>query len=133
MKMAGEATMASLDFDALNPRDRMFIARQIIDRLTVQELMEISDLAEAKRLEKLEDAKNQVIEKMKAEFEAIGLSYDEVMSTGGRKRRGSGRQLPVKYRSPEGETWSGRGRAPTWLQVLEEEGHNREEYLVQPE
>ena len=130
--MAGETTMASLDFDALNHRDRMFIARQVIDRLTVQELMEISDLAEAKRLEKLEDAKNQVIEKMKAEFEAIGLSYDEVMGGGGRKRRGSARQLPVKYRSPAGETWSGRGRAPTWLQVLEEEGHSREEYLVQP-
>jgi DNA-binding protein H-NS len=51
---------------------------------------------------------------------------------GGRKRRTSGVTLPVKYRSPAGDTWSGRGFAPNWLKALEEEGHNREEYLVQP-
>jgi DNA-binding protein H-NS len=132
--MAGETAMASLDFDALNPRDRMFIVRQTIDRLTVQELMEVIEYAEGKRLEKLEDAKNQVIEKMKGEFEAIGLTYEEVMGgKGGRKRRTSGGTLPVKYRSHNGDTWSGRGFAPHWLKALEEEGHTREEYLVQPE
>lgn len=34
--------------------------------------------------------------------------------------------IDTKYRNPEtGETWSGRGRAPAWL-----EGANREEFLV---
>jgi DNA-binding protein H-NS len=131
--MAGENEMArALDFDALNPRDRMFILREILNRLSVQELIQVIEEANEKRLEKLDEAKTQVIEKMKAEFEAIGLSYEEVMGTTRGRRRESTRQLAVKYRSPDGQGWSGRGRAPTWLQVLEEEGHNREEYLVQP-
>ena len=40
---------------------------------------------------------------------------------------------PVKYRGPNGEAWSGRGRRPSWLGVLMEEGHLREEYLVTQE
>lgn len=46
------------------------------------------------------------------------------------KRRGP---APVKYRGPNGEVWSGRGRRPSWLGVLMEEGHLREEYLVTQE
>lgn len=37
----------------------------------------------------------------------------------------------VKYRGPNGETWSGRGIPPKWLTVLEIDGHNRDEFLVQ--
>jgi DNA-binding protein H-NS len=38
--------------------------------------------------------------------------------------------VAAKYRSPQGETWSGRGRAPKWLQVAEAEGHSRDEFLI---
>lgn len=37
---------------------------------------------------------------------------------------------PVKYRGPEGQTWSGRGRAPNWLVALEAQGRNKGEFLV---
>ena len=32
--------------------------------------------------------------------------------------------VPAKYRGPNGETWTGRGRQPKWL------GDNREDYLI---
>jgi DNA-binding protein H-NS len=38
--------------------------------------------------------------------------------------------LPVRYRSPNGDTWSGRGYPPKWITQLESEGHNREEFKV---
>ncbi len=38
--------------------------------------------------------------------------------------------VPVKYRGPAGQTWSGRGRAPTWLVALEGQGRNKDEFLV---
>ena len=38
--------------------------------------------------------------------------------------------LRIKYRSPDGETWSGRGHTPLWLRQLELQGHNRAEYKV---
>jgi DNA-binding protein H-NS len=34
----------------------------------------------------------------------------------GTRRKGSGHAIAAKYRNPEtGDTWSGRGRAPSWL------------------
>ena len=39
--------------------------------------------------------------------------------------------VAVKYRGPNGETWSGRGKPPNWLTRLEtEEGRHRDEFLV---
>jgi DNA-binding protein H-NS len=36
----------------------------------------------------------------------------------------------VKYRGPNGETWTGRGLAPKWLEKLEAAGHDRKEFLA---
>lgn len=38
--------------------------------------------------------------------------------------------VPVKYCGPEGQTWSGRGRAPSWLVALEAQGRHKDEFLV---
>ena len=38
--------------------------------------------------------------------------------------------VPVKYVSQKGETWSGRGRAPKWLQDIENAGGSREHYSI---
>ena len=40
--------------------------------------------------------------------------------------------VAVKYRGPNGETWSGRGKAPKWLTRLESEQRHRDEFLVSP-
>lgn len=37
---------------------------------------------------------------------------------------------PVKYRGPNGETWSGRGSTPLWLLALEAQGMARSDFLV---
>jgi len=38
--------------------------------------------------------------------------------------------VPAKFRGPNGETWSGRGRAPAWLAVLEGQGASREKFKI---
>ena len=38
--------------------------------------------------------------------------------------------VAAKYRSPNGETWSGRGRAPKWLEALEAQGRQRAEFSI---
>jgi DNA-binding protein H-NS len=49
-----------------------------------------------------------------------------------RKPRGdTGTKRAAKYRGPNGEEWSGRGRMPRWLAALEAEGRGREEFLIQ--
>lgn len=48
------------------------------------------------------------------------------IGAGKKTRKSPGKSGPVaaKYRGPNGETWSGRGRAPRWL------GDDREKFLV---
>ncbi len=46
-------------------------------------------------------------------------------------RDDTGAKRAAKYRGPNGEEWSGRGRMPNWLAALEAEGRNREEFLIQ--
>jgi DNA-binding protein H-NS len=39
----------------------------------------------------------------------------------------------IKYRGPNGETWSGRGRRPAWLGSLIEDGRSADEFLIAKE
>ncbi len=41
-------------------------------------------------------------------------------------------RMPVaaKYRGLNGETWSGRGKAPKWLTNLEAQGRKKDEFLI---
>lgn len=111
-----------------------------LDNMTVGELTTLRDAAEAKRQEKLEDAKHAVLERARSELQALGLSFEAVMSGAARPsakpgrtaRKDAGEPVPVKFRGPDGETWSGRGRLPNWLHALEAEGKSRDEYAVKP-
>jgi DNA-binding protein H-NS len=41
-----------------------------------------------------------------------------------------GRKAPVKYRSPSGETWAGRGAKPRWLVAAIKRGKKAEDFLI---
>lgn len=40
---------------------------------------------------------------------------------------------PAKYRGPEGQTWTGKGTAPKWLNDLVATGKTREDFLIGPD
>src|SRR5690242_15915906 len=106
-----------------------------LDRLTVPELRALIAAAEAKLREKQGKAKAGLLAKWKAEAEENGLSLQALLpgfSSAPAKppRKVSGESLPAKYRGPNGEEWSGRGRLPKWLQALEAEGKSREDYRL---
>lgn len=66
------------------------------------------------------------VRKLVAEF---GLTVNDVFTGGakaaGVKKKTSG-TVAIKYRDPlSGNTWTGRGKAPRWL-----DGKNRDDYLV---
>ena len=124
-----------IDLDKLSSADRVGLMIEIMDTLNTQELRVIRDEADRKRQANLKDARAAAIAEMREKFSQLELSFEEVLASEGNKRtkRRSGATARVKYRGPEGEEWSGRGRAPVWLRNLEAGGHNREEYLVQAE
>lgn len=67
-----------------------------------------------------------VIEQIKAQIAEYGITAEELGFTAKRARKAQSGRLPPKYRDPKtGATWSGRGRAPTWI------GKRRERFLIQ--
>lgn len=106
-----------------------------LDQMSVQELTALIEEATAKRQEKQAEAKAAMLARWKAEAAEAGLSIEAVFPVSPapqrrQARKDAGGALPVKYRGPNGEEWSGRGRTPKWLQILEAEGRKREEFLV---
>ncbi len=119
-----------------------------LDRMTVQQLTALIAAAEAKRRDKLEDARVALRAEMERRAAELGISADDLFSAprqqapaeqaatkNGRRTRKPrddiGTKRAAKYRGPSGEEWSGRGRTPNWLAALEAEGRGREEFLIQ--
>lgn len=110
-----------------------------LDALSAEELGELITDATAKRDEKLEGAKQAFLEEMESRAAALGMSLDgllgkrskpEISSKTRKPRKDAGTPVPVKYRGPAGEEWTGRGRPPNWISALEAKGKSREDYRV---
>lgn len=70
------------------------------------------------------------ITKVREIVNEFGLSADDVFGRGQIKGRGpskaKGQSVPPKYRDPQtGSTWTGRGKAPKWIQ-----GKDREQFTI---
>ncbi len=119
-----------------------------LDRMTVQQLTTLIAAAEAKRQDKLEDAKSALRAEMERKAAELGIAPGDLFSASGQQapaEQGAGKngtrarkprddigaKRAAKYRGPNGEEWSGRGRTPNWLEALEAEGRGREEFLIQ--
>ena len=48
----------------------------------------------------------------------------------GRSSSLAGIKVPPRYRGPAGETWSGRGRTPSWMAPLLTGGKTKESFLI---
>jgi DNA-binding protein H-NS len=46
------------------------------------------------------------------------------------KKARKGKRVPIKFKGPEGEAWSGRGKQPVWLRKLVAAGRKPEEFKV---
>jgi DNA-binding protein H-NS len=99
----------------------------LLDGLSVAELRAVRVLAGKKQKAKVEEAKDTVLREVEGRVKALGLTMRDVFPS---HKSGMKAPIRVKYRSPSGDTWSGRGHTPTWLRTLEEKGHTREEFLV---
>ena len=106
--------------------------------------------AQARHREVAEDQRKALVEEISNRVEAMGLDVASFFSSlvpGGNKtaarsvdtaapvqRAGGGKgsrgAVPVKYRDPQGNTWTGRGRTPRWLVQAEAKGSTRADFAV---
>ena len=71
------------------------------------------------------DQVRQLIAEWRLTAEDCG--FKSVAASGLKKAKSA---VAAKYRGPNGETWSGRGRAPKWLEALEAQGRPRAEFSI---
>jgi len=88
-----------------------------------EQISQLQALAEQARQAEIAEAKKRIKELM----EANGLTAQDLQEskrTATVKKKGA---VEAKYKDPaSGQTWTGRGRAPRWL-----DGKNREEFRIQ--
>ena len=126
MAERGSETMTEwldIKLESLSSEERLKLIEEIAETLSPQELLTIRDQIERRRQRKLEEAKSAVLEEIKGKLSALGLTLNDVVPAR-RTTRKSKAAVRAKYRSPDGETWSGRGHAPLWLRQLELQGHS---------
>lgn len=77
----------------------------------------------------------QTVQDILAKMDAFGITVDDLDRAKGRTRKGSsvaksGNPAPVKFRGPNGETWTGRGLMPRWLAAMVATGKSKESFAV---
>lgn len=105
-----------------------------LERMAVPELVALRDAVEATLQQKQQEAKAALLAKWQAEAAENNLSFKSIVGSqkpaqpqSGKTRRRAGGPVAPKFRNPEtGDTWTGRGREPTWIK-----GKNREEFEIQ--
>lgn len=106
-----------------------------LETLSVEQLTALISAAEAAREEKRSAARQQLIAEFRAKAEAIGVPFGDLLSAvqdnhQAASRSLSGRKLATKYRGPNGEEWTGKGKTPRWLVAQEAEGRTRDQFAV---
>ena len=126
------------EHESASPNRKTSAVYDALDGMTVQELIALGAAVEAKRQEKQDVARAELLAKWRDEAKEAGFSPDDLLAslktTPARKpsgaAKGGGMKIPVKYRGPRGEEWSGRGRLPQWVADAEKQGKSRDEFKV---
>ncbi len=113
--------------------------QKMISSLNYTELDELSALIQRERAGKLDEARRTLMAEIEEKAASIGLTPDQLFGQSrnapekpkrGKKTGQQSAPAAVKFRSPNGQTWSGRGRKPTWLTQAEAGGQSAEEFRV---
>lgn len=77
---------------------------------------------------------NEKIAMIKETMATYGISMEDIQGKSAKAPKSGGKTsaspAPAKFKGPNGESWSGRGLAPKWLKGLIDQGHTKDEYLI---
>ena len=98
-----------------------------LEGFSVSSLRKVMESCERILERTTEGERRTFVEEVTARAAGLGMSITDLL-----KRAVPGKTaLPgVKYRGPDGQTWSGRGRPARWITELEAQGRKREEFVV---
>jgi DNA-binding protein H-NS len=78
---------------------------------------------------------DNAVQDIKAKMSAFGITLADLNAGKARARKVGGASkssnpVAIKYRGPNGETWTGRGLMPRWLATLVASGSAKETFAV---
>lgn len=99
---------------------------------TFAELRLCADIVAAEIADREQAAVREVRDQILALAAGVGRSVEELLSATAPKPRKEKSSAPVKYVDPTNpdNTWSGRGKRPTWLRHALEDGAELESFAV---
>ena len=97
---------------------------------TYQEVLnQIDDLQKQAEILRRQEL-SAVISEIKAKMAEYGLSAAD-LGLSGKQTAKAVKSVAAKYRNQAtGETWTGRGRMPKWLQAAESQGRKKDDFLI---
>lgn len=136
MADANEPVLApyGVDLDRLSDEEVLSLIIAAFDRLRPEQLTQAQNAILERRRVREEEVKTAFLAEMRERALELGISMESLFPGGKRRTRSdAGQILTPKYKGPHGETWSGRGRQPTWLTELEAVGRDKSEFLIKAE
>jgi DNA-binding protein H-NS len=131
------ATPARKTASALRQSPEMNKLQSSLEGLSVADLRKVIESATTMIEQKTEGVKRSFIEEVTARAASLGLSVTDLFSKStpakaapAKSAGGTHASPAVKYRGPNGEEWSGRGRPARWITELEAQGKKRADYAV---
>lgn len=103
--------------------------------LSMEELGMLSEAIAKAREDMATAGRAALLEEFRIKAERLGVSIEELIGIAApdasrSQRSDAGKKVAAKYRGPNGEEWTGRGRMPNWLAAMEASGRGRDEFLI---
>ncbi|MDA8417102.1 MAG: H-NS histone family protein [Betaproteobacteria bacterium] len=88
-------------------------------------------MAQAEQLKKQAEnvrlqEKMQIVTELREKIARFGITAKDLGFGGRASRQASG----LRYRGPNGEIWSGKGRRPEWLRQALSEGRSKSDFVI---
>ena len=91
-----------------------------------KELLKQREALEQKSNEARRNELSEAVSQVRALVTEFGLTAQDVFPAGKARSASAGSKVAPKYRNPAtGQTWTGRGKAPKWIQ-----NENREQFAI---
>lgn len=105
------------------------VKKNDLSKLSLDELKTLKKDVEAAISGFAEKKRAEAMKAIEAVAKDHGMSVDEILGSKGKKRKS---KAPAKFANPDNptETWSGRGRQPTWYKVAVESGKAPESMAI---
>lgn len=105
-----------------------------VSQLSYDELLQLAEEAKAEAARKREDRKKEIRDQIQSLLNDNGFVLADVMNAGRGKSAGKakGPAAAAKFADPNNpeNTWTGRGRKPTWLNDALNAGASLEEFAL---